>query len=107
MVSMLYLVRQIRVWSATATLSVAAAQLYSARQRLSTFRESDLMVRRLIRLTVETGSACAINAILVLVFFFALPDTDVFLGVYVVALLKLRSSELIIYLSQSCDPGQR
>ena len=56
-------------------------QLYSARQRLGPFKKSDMMVQRLIRLTVETGSATAITAVLVVICFFALPETDAFIGV--------------------------
>ena len=41
------------------------------------------MVRRLIRLTVETGCACALSAVLELAFFLGLPDTNIHLIVYV------------------------
>ena len=41
------------------------------------------MVRRLIRLTVETGCACALSAVLELAFFLGLPETNIHLILYV------------------------
>ena len=41
------------------------------------------MIRRLIRLTVETGSACAITATVELIFFLILPQTNIHLGMCV------------------------
>ena len=83
MVSMLYLVRaSLTSYPPTITLLTLCLQLYSARQRGGNFERSDLMIRRLIRLTVETGSACAFSATLELIFFLALPNTNAHLAVY-------------------------
>ena len=43
------------------------------------FERSELVVRRLIRLTVETGCACALSAVLELAFFLGMPETNIHL----------------------------
>ncbi len=43
------------------------------------FERSGLMVNRLIRLTVETGCACALTAVLELSFFLGMPETNIHL----------------------------
>lgn len=52
-------------------------------QKSKSFERSELMVRRLIRLTVETGCACALSAVLELAFFLGMPETNIHLIVYV------------------------
>nr|VWO95456.1 Beta-glucosidase (EC [Ganoderma boninense] len=52
--------------------------LYSAKRlSMGRFEHSDFIVNKLMRLTVETGSACALTALLELAFFLGLPDTNV------------------------------
>ncbi|TFK91944.1 hypothetical protein K466DRAFT_582364 [Polyporus arcularius HHB13444] len=53
--------------------------LYSVKQRAKAFERSGLMVNRLIRLTVETGCACALTAVLELSFFLGMPETNIHL----------------------------
>ena len=47
------------------------------RVRHATFDSSEFIVNRLMRLTVETGLACALTALLELAFFLGLPNTNV------------------------------
>ncbi|PIL27201.1 hypothetical protein GSI_10345 [Ganoderma sinense ZZ0214-1] len=54
--------------------------LYSAKRQSFTFQRSEFIVNRLMRLTVETGLACAITASLELAFFLGLPATGLHLA---------------------------
>ncbi|KAM5543780.1 hypothetical protein V8D89_002397 [Ganoderma adspersum] len=52
--------------------------LYSAKRlSMGRFERSEFIVNRLMRLTVETGLACALTALLELAFFLGLPQTNV------------------------------
>ena len=79
MLSMLYLVRSCIVGCAPrADRDVWISQLYGARRRTREIRSSsELIVRRLIRFTLESGLACALTACLELILFLALPDTNI------------------------------
>lgn len=57
------------------------------------------MVNRLIKLTVETGCACAISAVLELGFFLGIPSTNIHLIVWVS--LKHRIGHALTKLSPS------
>ena len=54
-------------------------QLYAVKRRTGTFERSESVVNRLIKLTVETGSACAIAALVQLGLFSGLPSTNIHL----------------------------
>ena len=75
MVSMLYLVRSIPIDIRPDALTIWR-QLYRA-GRNTKFERSTFIIRRVIRLTVETGLACALCAGLVLALFLGSPDTNV------------------------------
>ncbi|KAI1787207.1 hypothetical protein LXA43DRAFT_1030456 [Ganoderma leucocontextum] len=51
--------------------------LYTAKRRITHFESSEFIVNRLMRLTVETGLACALTALLELALFLGLPQTNV------------------------------
>ena len=79
MLSMFYLVRSFNSAAACHTqLTVLHLQLYSTkRQSLGRFERSEFIVNKLMRLTVETGLACALTALLELAFFLGLSQTNV------------------------------
>ena len=61
-----------------AKLTVFHTQLYSAKRlSMGRFERSEFIVNSLMRLTVETGLACALTALLELAFFLGLPNTNV------------------------------
>ncbi|EJF61575.1 hypothetical protein DICSQDRAFT_105720 [Dichomitus squalens LYAD-421 SS1] len=72
--------------------------LYSAKQHTHSFERSGLIVNRLIRLTVETGSACAVSAIVQLGLFLGLKQTNLHLIVALV-LSKIYSNTLMTSLN--------
>ncbi|KAI0712238.1 hypothetical protein C8Q76DRAFT_651614 [Earliella scabrosa] len=80
--------------------------LYSVKQRTSAFERGGLMVNRLIRLTVETGCACAISAVLELGFFLGIPQTNIHLIVALI-LSKVYSNTLMTSLNSRARIGQR
>ncbi|KAM5543843.1 hypothetical protein V8D89_002460 [Ganoderma adspersum] len=53
--------------------------LYAVKQRTRPFERSEFVVNRLIKLTVETGSACAIAALVQLGLFSGMPRTNIHL----------------------------
>lgn len=58
-------------------------QLYSAKRQTISFRRGELMINRLLRMTIETGSACALCATLELAFFLGMPGTHMHFILYV------------------------
>ena len=75
---MFYLVRIPNAAICGANLTVFHIQLYSAKRlSMGRFEHSEFIVNRLMRLTVETGLACALTALLELAFFLGLPNTNV------------------------------
>ncbi|TFK91945.1 hypothetical protein K466DRAFT_659668 [Polyporus arcularius HHB13444] len=74
--------------------------LYSVKRNspAGAIRRSELMINRLLRVTVETGLACAVAATLELVLFLALPDTNMH---FIVALVlsKVYSNTLMVSLN--------
>ncbi|KAI0683531.1 hypothetical protein C8Q76DRAFT_762787 [Earliella scabrosa] len=68
--------------------------LYAVKQRIRSFEPSELMVNRLIRLSIETGSACALSAILQLILFLGVPETNIHLVVALI-LSKIYSNTLM------------
>ncbi|PIL22607.1 hypothetical protein GSI_15297 [Ganoderma sinense ZZ0214-1] len=81
--------------------------LFNVKRKTTAFARSELLVRRLIRLTVETGCACAISAVLELGFFLGLPDTNIHLIVALI-LSKVYSNTLMTSLnSRASISGNR
>ncbi|KAI1787200.1 hypothetical protein LXA43DRAFT_1030420 [Ganoderma leucocontextum] len=79
MLSMFFLVRVLLNNVAACggdSLTASDIQLYSAKRQSRTFQRSEFIVNRLMRLTVETGLACALTAILELAFFLGKPETS-------------------------------
>ncbi|TFK81603.1 hypothetical protein K466DRAFT_604365 [Polyporus arcularius HHB13444] len=72
--------------------------LYSAKQRTQPNGRSQLIIHRLIRLTVETGFACALSAILQLCLYFGLPETNLHLVIALI-LSKVYSNTLMTSLN--------
>ncbi|RPD56572.1 hypothetical protein L226DRAFT_251716 [Lentinus tigrinus ALCF2SS1-7] len=72
--------------------------LYSAKRRTQPNGRSQLIVNRLIRLTVETGFACAFSAILQLAFYLWLSETNLHLVVALI-LSKVYSNTLMTSLN--------
>ena len=80
MSSMLWLVRLRLHLSATELLShFSMMQLYAVKQRTRPFERSELLVNRLIKFTIETGSACAMAALVQLGLFAGMPAANVHL----------------------------
>ncbi|KAI0311431.1 hypothetical protein OF83DRAFT_761819 [Amylostereum chailletii] len=75
--------------------------LYAARRR-SRVERSGRMINRLIRLTVETGTACAFSAILELGFFLGIPQTNLHLLIALM-LSKVYSNTLMTSLNSRAD----
>ncbi|KAI1790129.1 hypothetical protein LXA43DRAFT_891511 [Ganoderma leucocontextum] len=76
--------------------------LFSVKRNTIAFARSELLVRRLIRLTVETGCACAISAVLELGFFLGLPETNIHLIVALI-LSKVYSNTLMTSLNSRAN----
>ncbi|KAH9933145.1 uncharacterized protein BXZ73DRAFT_101112 [Epithele typhae] len=80
--------------------------LYSAKRKVVRFQRSKLMIRRLVRLTVETGCACALAAVLELTFFLALPNTNIHIA-FGAILAKVYSNTLMTSLNSRVAIGAR
>ncbi len=77
MLSMFFLVCLLRCAAAhDVVLMSFDVQLYSAKRQSRTFQRSEFIVNRLMKLTVETGLACAVTALLELAFFLGKPQTS-------------------------------
>ena len=78
MLSMFFLVRLLIVQSCCGVglTTCDTSQLYSAKRQSGNFQRSEFIVNRLMKLTVETGLACAVTAILELAFFLGMPATS-------------------------------
>ncbi|KAI0770377.1 hypothetical protein C8Q74DRAFT_895926 [Fomes fomentarius] len=72
--------------------------LYSAKRQTISFRRGELMVNRLLRMTIETGSACALCATLELAFFLGMPHTHMHL-IFALMLSKVYSNTLMASLN--------
>ncbi|PIL27160.1 hypothetical protein GSI_10301 [Ganoderma sinense ZZ0214-1] len=75
--------------------------LYAVKQRTRPFERSEFVVNRLIKLTVETGSACAVSALVQLGLFSGMPRTNVHL-VLALVLSKVYSNALMTSLNARC-----
>ncbi|PBK58809.1 hypothetical protein ARMSODRAFT_983522 [Armillaria solidipes] len=67
----------VRIWcggSALCDVVIAICMTYHLMRSNSGFRRTRIIVTKLIRLTIETGSVTAVVALLSLILFFALPD---------------------------------
>ncbi|TFK91950.1 hypothetical protein K466DRAFT_481589 [Polyporus arcularius HHB13444] len=80
--------------------------LYSVKQRTKAFERSGLMVNRLIRLTVETGCACALSAVLELAFFLGMPETNIHL-ILSLTVCSVYSNTLMTSLNSRAKLGGR
>ena len=80
MMSMFWLVRcltiQYHYLRLRSGLTCDTSQLYSAKRQSGNFQRSEFIVNRLMKLTVETGLACAVTAILELALFLGKPQTS-------------------------------
>ncbi|KAI0033868.1 hypothetical protein K488DRAFT_84515 [Vararia minispora EC-137] len=77
--------------------------LYSTRNTSFIMRRSELLINRLIRLSVETGCLCAITASLELITFLALPKTSIHF-VFSFMLAKVYSNTLMASLNSRRGP---
>ncbi|KAI0764678.1 hypothetical protein C8Q74DRAFT_1370609 [Fomes fomentarius] len=68
--------------------------LYAVKRRTKPFQRSELIVNRLIRFTIETGSACALSAILQLALFIGVSSTNAHL-ILALILSKVYSNTLM------------
>ncbi|KAI0712241.1 hypothetical protein C8Q76DRAFT_481543 [Earliella scabrosa] len=77
--------------------------LYSAKRATVVFKQGELMINRLLRMSIETGSACALCATLELALFLGLPDTNLH---FILALIlsKVYSNTLMASLNAR-DPS--
>ncbi|PIL27208.1 hypothetical protein GSI_10352 [Ganoderma sinense ZZ0214-1] len=83
--------------------------LYSAKRlSMGRFERSEFIVNRLMRLTVETGSACALTALLELAFFLGLPQTNVHIALPTISdqLSSGSIPPLTVHVTQEVDKGQ-
>ncbi|KAI0754899.1 hypothetical protein C8Q80DRAFT_396807 [Daedaleopsis nitida] len=72
--------------------------LYSARRKTGVFKRGELMINRLLRLTIETNSACALCAILELAFFLGMRSTNLHF-LFALVLSKVYSNTLMASLN--------
>ncbi|PIL27209.1 hypothetical protein GSI_10353 [Ganoderma sinense ZZ0214-1] len=72
--------------------------LYTAKQRVQHFESSELIVNKLMRLTVETGLACALTALIELALFLGLPKTNVHI-IFATSLSKVYSNTFMTSLN--------
>ncbi|TBU62368.1 hypothetical protein BD310DRAFT_919268 [Dichomitus squalens] len=76
--------------------------LYRVKRQSMAFERSEFVVRRLIKLTVETGCACALSAVLELAFFLGMPETNIHLIVALI-LSKVYSNTLMTSLNSRAN----
>ncbi|KAH9933144.1 uncharacterized protein BXZ73DRAFT_77309 [Epithele typhae] len=76
--------------------------LYTVRKESARFERSEFIIRRLVRLTVETGLACAVTAVVVLILFLAYPTTNLTI-VFSLTLSKVYSNTLMTSLNSRAN----
>ncbi|KAF8514944.1 hypothetical protein BU17DRAFT_52079, partial [Hysterangium stoloniferum] len=89
------------VWlgsSALCDVTVAASMIYYLTNSRTGFRQTDLLLTKFIRITVETGLVCATFAILDLSFFVAFQNNNYHLAPSI-ALSKLYANSLLVVLN--------
>lgn len=81
--------------TATCDIVIAISMIYYLRKSMTGFRETTLMIAKVIRVTVETGLICAAAALLDMALFIGFHDTNYHLTMCLL-MSKLYSNSLLV-----------